>query len=149
MITDYKTLCDGFMVDDVISLAKSYGITISDSKIHNICSDAATKEIKVSELKEFTLKADESELILATAFISTEEFPESEYYLYKSENNGSKKPIPVNEVLARESEIYEAAGFVNINNFVGYEYKIAFIYPNKSGKKIIKAIKEMKKTKCD
>ena len=44
------------------------------------------------------------------------------------------------DVLERENKILENAGFVNVNNYVGYEYKTAFIYPNELGQKVIDAM---------
>ena len=39
-----------------------------------------------------------------------------------------------------ENKILEKAGFVNVNNYVNYKYKTAFIYPNELGQKIIDAM---------
>lgn len=36
----------------------------------------------------------------------------------------------------------EDAGFVNVNDYVDYEYKTAFIYPNEAGRKVIEAMKQ-------
>lgn len=36
----------------------------------------------------------------------------------------------------------EDAGFVDVNNYVGYEYKTAFIYPNEIGQKVIDTMNE-------
>lgn len=47
------------------------------------------------------------------------------------------RKIPAESVLEREYKILEGAGFVCINDYVGYENKAAFIYPNEKGKEII------------
>ena len=84
-------------------------------------------------------RTDNNTVILTTAYISTEEFPESEWYLPDEENDdtSTKKPIPADVVLKRQMRILEAVGFVNVNGFVRYNYKEAYIWPNEAGKRVI------------
>lgn len=56
------------------------------------------------------------------------------------------KDVPEDElylitVYISENSIMEDAGFVNVNDYVDYEYKTAFIYPNEAGRKVIEAMK--------
>ena len=69
--------------------------------------------------------------------ISEEEFPVDKYYLYDFQKKDGLEKIPAESVLEREYKILEGAGFVCINDYVGYENKAAFIYPNEKGKEII------------
>lgn len=140
MIIDYKTLANTFMLEDIKWVAKKYDIEISH--IYNIQSNSETAEEKIKDLKGFVENRTDEELVLTTAFISMDEFPEDKFYLFAVDATPDKKQIPVKEVLEREIKVYEAVGFVNINQFIDYEYKIAFVYPNKIGKRIIDAIEK-------
>lgn len=44
--------------------------------------------------------------------------------------------------LDRICSFYKTNNFISINDFVGYEFNVAFIYSNRIGKQIIEAIKE-------
>ena len=82
-------------------------------------------------------------LFCAVAYVSTEEFPESEYYLEGDGEAGSKKPLPIKEVLERDSKVFIDCGFININNWINYEHKIAFLYPNNIGQEVYKVIQKL------
>ena len=79
----------------------------------------------------------ENDIYVTTAYISEEEFPVDKYYLYDFQKKDGLEKIPAESVLEREYKILEGAGFVCINDYVGYENKAAFIYPNEKGKEII------------
>ena len=76
--------------------------------------------------------------IISTSYVSTEEYSTKEYYL--SYPVPGLKELPLEEALEKRSKILESLGFININSFFGYEYKIAYIYPNEVGKKILERI---------
>lgn len=113
---------------------------IKRDKIHDLNLSDYMDKNKEGVLKDYLKDVPEDELYLITAYISEDEFPEDEYILYGNEEG--KKLIPVDEILERENSIMEDAGFVNVNDYVDYEYKTAFIYPNEAGKKVIEAMKQ-------
>lgn len=112
---------------------------IERSKMHVLDLSDYMDKNKADVLKDYLKDVPEDELYLITAYISEDEFPEDEYILYGNEEG--KKLIPVDEILERENSIMEDAGFVNVNDYVDYEYKTAFIYPNAVGRKVIEAMK--------
>lgn len=73
-------------------------------------------------------------VIITEAYVSTEQYPESEYFYDEPEIN--KKLLPLREILDYESKILEELGFVSVNNYICYEHKDAHIYNNEIGKKI-------------
>lgn len=73
-------------------------------------------------------------VIITEAYASTEEYPESEYYLGEPEEG--KKPLPLDEILTYEGGILEDLGFVSVNNYIKYEHKIAYIYNNEIGREM-------------
>lgn len=126
---------DNFFTQDIKGI-----MDIDKTKIHMLrIADYSDKD-KADVLKNYMKNKPKNELYITTAYISYEEFPESEYYIFEDKKDINKKLIPVNDVLERENKILEDAGFVNVNNYVSYEYKTAFIYPNELGQKIIDAM---------
>lgn len=116
-------------------------IDIDNDKIHDIDVIDYLDKNKAEVLKEYLKNIPNDELYIIEAYISEDEFPKDKYHLYEFEQ--SELPlIPVDKVLERENKIMEDAGFVNVNNYVDYEYKTAFIYPNEIGKKVIDIMNE-------
>lgn len=132
---------DSFFTQDIKAI-----MDINRNRIHMLEVCDYLDKNKADAFKDYMKNIPEDELYITTAYIATEEFPDTEYYLFETENNSdvnkNKKPIPVNEVLERENKILEDAGFVNVNNYVGYEYKTAFIFPNEIGQKVIDKMNE-------
>ena len=50
-----------------------------------------------------------------------------------------KKPVPFDEVLTRDSKMFQELGFVYVNDLCKFETSLAFVYPNKLGKTVINA----------
>ena len=119
-------------------------IDINKEKIHMIRIDDNDylDNNKADIFKDYMKNKPEDELYITIAYISDKEFPYDEYYIFEAEKDVNKKLIPVNEVLERENKILEDAGFVDVNNYVGYEYKTAFIFPNEIGQKVIDKMNE-------
>lgn len=137
-VTDYG--CENsFFTQDIKGL-----IDINKEKIHMIRIDDNNylDKNKADIFKDYMKNKPEDELYITTAYISDKEFPYDEYYIFEDEKDVNKKPLPVNEVLERENKIMEDAVFVNVNNYVDYEYKTAFIYPNEMGQKVIDIMNE-------
>lgn len=128
---------DNFFTQDIKGL-----MDINKEKIHVLRIDDYLDKNKADIFKDYMKNMPEDELYITTAYISDEEFPYDEYYIFENDKDVNKKPLPVNEVLERENKIMEDAGFVNVNNYVGYEYKTAFIFPNEIGQKVIDTMNE-------
>lgn len=133
---DFKTeVAHGasFMIREISSYLLSHNDT---AKIVNIYKHVGPEEEQAAKIREVLDKYKNNNVVICTdAYISDEEFPDAEWYLKDAEPG--KKPIPVLEVLNRKSKMLESLGFVDVNWYVGYEYKRAFIYPNEAGKKVI------------
>lgn len=120
-----------FFTEDIKRLAY-----IDNDKIHDIDVIDYSDKNKAEVLREYLKSVPNDELYITEAYISDTEYPIDKYCLYDIPNR--KLPlIPVDKVLERENKIMEDAGFVNVNKYVDYEYKTAFIYPNEIGKEVI------------
>lgn len=142
MIREIKQI-NGFFTADVKGALTE--LDMPDTKIVMLQWDTQGIELdRISQWNQYLKRTDNNTVILTTAYISTEEFPESEWYLPDEENDdtGTKKPIPADAVLKRQMRILEAVGFVNVNGFVRYNYKEAYIWPNEVGIKVIGLFKE-------
>lgn len=133
MIIDYGAGVNGLFLEDIQDVLH---IGLNDNNIANIESDEKDYEKALKEIKNYCQDIGDEKIIIAVADIKTKDFPEEEYTLYVSKDC-DKKLIPVDEVLKKTGKLYEEAGFVNVNEYVGYEYETAFVYPNKYGKEII------------
>jgi len=133
MIRDYNINSDVFFLEDIGHILH---IKLNSTNIANIESDIKDYDKALKEIKDYCKKIGEKKIIIATADIKTEDYPEDKYVLNEDELKmfPNKKLIPVDKVLKEQSKIYEEAGFVNVNDYVDYEYKVAFIYPNEYGK---------------
>ncbi len=120
-----------FMCGDVRDLMIANNI---EGNIVHILNYDSEQEKKYYNLDNCCSMFTQDTVILTTAYVSTEEFPEDEWYLDKPEP-GLKK-IPVDDVIKRECDLLEAVGFININKLVGYESKEAYVYGNTIGRKI-------------
>lgn len=142
---------DSFMVQDVREVLNHLNKREYKNNIIEFTCEDNNKEKQLEECKNFIekqLKNNPESIILTSAYISLEEFPKEEYcfdYEKNKDMNKYKKVLPVDDILKRESDILERLGFVSINNYVGYEYKVAFIYPNEIGKEIIDYINNLEK----
>lgn len=112
-----------------VNITHHDGVNDPDWNIKNFISDFLQRN-KKSDIDKY--------VIITSAYISTTEFPESEYYLEDNEAEIGKKQIPFDDVLDRDSNYLESIGFLNINDFVRYKYSRAFIFGNAPGKKIKK-----------
>lgn len=73
-------------------------------------------------------------IICTTAYVSTSEFPETEWEIdpEKAEKYG-KKLIDVESVVERDGKVLQELGFININFYVDYTTKEAYVYGNDLG----------------
>lgn len=126
-----------FMVRDIAGILEDLN---SDAKIVQL--DYEYNENLKKEFDDYFAdhKSDNTVFCIA-AYLSKKEFSEEEYYLYKEEEG--KKPLPVDEILERDSKVLIESGFINVNDFIGYEYRVAFIYPNLPGLQVIEKINEL------
>jgi hypothetical protein len=120
------------------------------ASIIEIYKYSGDQEAKKKEIEEIIAEYGNNEdvVIITTAYVSTEEFPETEYYDSRSFDKEyinqskleNKKPVPYDEIISRESKLLESIGFLDFNDYVGYENKKAYIYGNNLGKKILERI---------
>lgn len=137
-VTDYGETIDSFMLNDI----KGFSNKVDFNDIHDIYIkyDDANKTDNLKAYIETQKQSNpnfENDIYVTTAYISEEEFPVDKYYLYDFQKKDGLEKIPAESVLEREYKILEGAGFVCINDYVDYENKAAFIYPNEKGKEII------------
>lgn len=127
------------MISIIASILRDIIKIPNDVTIVNISSYKGTTEEKQKAIKDVCEKYKEGEhIICTTAYVSTDEFPEDKYFdIDFDEPVNGKQPVPYEEIIQRESIMLEELGFVNINNFIGYSKKAAYIYPNALGKQII------------
>ena len=138
-----------FMINDIASAMKQLGIFVPIICIHSYDGSQNEKEEIISDIvKIFDMVNGRGNqfVLCTTSYVSTSEFPESEWHineeLAKKEN---KKLIPVNKILDRDSELLEDIGWININEYVQYEMKRAYIYSNEYGNCIAKHFSELNK----
>jgi len=142
---------DTFVKQDVRGLLK--GTPFAKSRIAEIFNLNPNKEDKKVEYKQFIntyIKGNEDVVLLTRSLISETEFPPEKFCLdYQKNNpeNAGKSVINDREVIQRENKVLEEVGFVSINDYVGYEYGDAYIYPNKAGKTVLEAIYNITKKK--
>lgn len=133
-----------FMIQDVLGALMRMERT--DVTLVYIQNYYGTQEEKAEFIKDLVslFENKENVVILSWAYVSTDEFNEEEYYnqydfdkdYIKESIEAGKKPIPFDEVIDRESKLLESVGFIDINNFVGYEYSKAYVYGNKLGNEL-------------
>ena len=115
------------------------------ARLVNIINHEGTHEEVEELIKDVIEKYDDGNtVIFTTAYISTVEFPREKYYLdipgFPENKKKGKKCIPMYEVLDRESEFISSLGFIDVNFYTNYEYKIAYIYDNILGNEIFRAM---------
>ena len=136
-----------FMKQNIKELLKKEGINTSLlSDIVEIFNTDANKYIKREEFYKFVdenIKGNKTTIFLTRSIISDNEFPPDKWCLdYQKAYFGNEEKLIINdtEVINRENDILKDAGFVDINELVGYKYGNAFIYPNTAGRFIIDKI---------
>lgn len=135
-VADGKILqCYNFLCSDIMNIMLAENLS-DNPRIMHINEYNGTQEEKQQNLKELIDKFKDDNIVIATsAYVSNIEFPEDEYYYDEPETG--KKELPMDEVLERESKMLEALGYSCVNEYVGYEWQIAYIYPNEIGQKVI------------
>lgn len=130
-----------FIVSDIAGILEHIGDDINIIELSYEYNKDLNKELD----SYFAINKSDNVVFCIAAYISSKEFPKETYYLYENEeeNKENKKELPVSIVLKRDSDVLTEYGFVNINEFIGYEYKVAFIYPNTIGLKVIKEINKL------
>lgn len=139
------TKMDGFIVGDTVSLLShvnpdSIIVYISSYTINNPSQDEKKKMLQniVSGYKD-----KENYLVLTSAYVSLDEFPEDKYYdpYINNENIEGKEEIPFDEVIERESKLLESIGFIDFNDYVSLEFSKAYVYNNKLAQDMFNYIK--------
>ena len=128
------TNINGLFRDDVKEILQSLGIT--NAKILMLQQEQIGSELdRICQWNRYLEGLSEDTVVLTTTYISTDLYPESEWRLPGDcDEADNRKVIPVGSVLEKEAELLEAVKFVNVNDFVRYEYKEAYVWPNNIGK---------------
>lgn len=134
------TNINGLFRDDVKEILQSLGIT--NAKILMLQQEQIGSELdRICQWNRYLEGLSEDTVVLTTAYISTDLYPESEWRLPGDcDEADNRKVIPVGSVLEKEAELLEAVKFVNVNDFVRYEYKEAYVWPNNIGKRVVECL---------
>lgn len=137
------TNINGLFLDDVKEILQSLGIT--NAKILMLQQEQIGSEFdRICQWNRYLEGLSEDTVVLTTAYISTDLYPESEWRLPGDcDEADNRKVIPVGSVLEKEAELLEAVKFVNVNDFVRYEYKEAYVWPNNIGKRVVECMQRL------
>lgn len=137
------TNINGLFRDDVKEILQSLGIT--NAKILMLQQEQIGSEPdRICQWNRYLEGLSEDTVVLTTAYISTDLYPESEWRLPGDcDEADNRKVIPVGSVLEKEAELLEAVKFVNVNDFVRYEYKEAYVWPNNIGKRVVECMQRL------
>lgn len=137
------TNINGLFRDDVKEILQSLGIT--NAKILMLQQEQIGSELdRICQWNRYLEGLSENTVVLTTTYISTDLYPESEWRLPGDcDEADNRKVIPVGSVLEKEAELLEAVKFVNVNDFVRYEYKEAYVWPNNIGKRVVECMQRL------
>lgn len=137
------TNINGLFRDDVKEILQSLGIT--NAKILMLQQEQIGSELdRICQWNRYLEGLSEDTVVLTIAYISTDLYPESEWRLPGDcDEADNRKVIPVGSVLEKEAELLEAVKFVNVNDFVRYEYKEAYVWPNNIGKRVVECMQRL------
>lgn len=137
------TNINGLFRDDVKEISQSLGIT--NAKILMLQQEQIGSEFdRICQWNRYLEGLSEDTVVLTTAYISTDLYPESEWRLPGDcDEADNRKVIPVGSVLEKEAALLEAVKFVNVNDFVQYEYKEAYVWPNNIGKRVVECMQSL------
>lgn len=137
------TNINGLFRDDVKEILQSLGIT--NAKILMLQQEQIGSELdRICQWNRYLEGLSEDTVVLTTTYISTDLYPESEWRLPGDcDEADNRKVIPVGSVLEKEAELLEAVKFVNVNDFVRYEYKEAYVWSNNIGKRVVECMQRL------
>lgn len=137
------TNINGLFRDDVKEILQSLGIT--NAKILMLQQEQIGSEFdRICQWNRYLEGLSEDTVVLTTAYISTDLYPESEWRLPGDcDEADNRKVIPVGSILEKEAALLEAVKFVNVNDFVRYEYKEAYVWPNNIGKRVVECMQSL------
>lgn len=137
------TNINGLFRDDVKEILQSLGIT--NAKILMLQQEQIGSGLdRICQWNRYLEGLSEDTVVLTTTYISTDLYPESEWRLPGDcDEADNRKVIPVGSVLEKEAELLEAVKFVNVNDFVRYEYKEAYVWPNNIGKRVVECMQRL------
>lgn len=137
------TNINGLFRDDVKEILQSLGIT--NAKILMLQQEQIGSEFdRICQWNRYLECLSKDTVVLTTAYISTDLYPESEWRLPGDcDEADNRKVISAGSVLEKEAALLEAVKFVNVNDFVRYEYKEAYVWPNNIGKRVIECMQRL------
>lgn len=144
---DIESLNEMMMVQDLLGILEE--MNRRDVTVVVIINYNGTQKEKEESIKYVTSLFENKDdvVILTWAYVSTKEFPETNYYdaslgEIPEEEAAGKKPVPYDEFIERESKLLESIGFIDFNGFINYEFSKAYLYGNKLGKEILEYTKD-------
>ena len=131
-INDTKEGQTSFMMADISALKEHIGV---DTKLVEICSFYAETEEEKTKIFYELIDEYKDCVILTCDCISTLEFPDKEYNdPFSEDKTPDKKDIDVDFIKERDKKLLEGLGFVDINFYINYEFKTAYMYANEAAK---------------
>lgn len=129
---------ENFVESNVMGAMEEIGLDVEKVPLFYIYTNEGSKDCKISTIQNMLYGLDvENCVLIADAHVSESEFPSERYITEESKNN------LIDKVLERESQILESLGFIDINFYVKYEFKKAYIYGNENGKRIVEYFKSL------
>lgn len=146
---DYSNGC--FSSNDTLGLL--HDIEHPDNtKVLYIAEHVGDIEDQKKEIKEIVdvFKNAKNWVVISSSYVSVVDFPKEKYYDPQENPNydGDKKPVPYDEVIAKQDKMFEELGFVDYNFYVNYENSHAWIYPNELGLKVVELARELQNGGC-
>lgn len=133
-----------FMINDILALLRANSINANIVHI--------SKHINKSKylLKEYfdifketceyfknqsKVMFDDETIICISAYADMDDYPEDEYF-FNDQGTGDKE-LPVTDIIEEQLKYLEELGFVDINEYVNYEFGVDMVYGNSIGLKLI------------
>lgn len=148
-----KSVSDlSFIVSDTAELLIKAN---ENSKILHIYTHEGSIEEQKEAIKEFVdmFKISTNWVVITESYVSIYDYPEDEYYddtnhneveRIKNKQDG-KKPVPFDKVLSEQDKMFKELGFLDLNFYVNYEYKHAWILDNVLGNTVVDIAKRLQK----
>lgn len=136
---DQKSIKSNYFFVDIFHTIMKDKINTDTIVFINVNQISNDTEETLEFIKRYLEEYKKYDIVICTTGAPSKiDYPESEYYLLNDNLcDSGRKPIPIDEELEKQREYWESLGFVNVNNYCLFDYKLPFIYPNEIGNKII------------
>lgn len=138
---DRKTLFKfPFIIQDICGLIKEMKLpTIHIAYIYRHRGSSIDHLMPIKDFAD-VFKSSNNWVLLTEAYASIEDYPEDKYYLDDKDATDGKSKVPLNNILEFQGKILSTFGFKTISDFVGLEYKDAYILNYGIGEKLYNEI---------